>query len=190
MPVPNMTAPNRPNRATVALQVVLAILFLSNIALNLVQRREIERLNKALSHTRLSLAARRFEGGDPLESLEVIDGAGARRMLTTRDGAEHLLAVVDPECSSCAETADALRLLRPAISTAVISVGTVAATSAFAAQHQLPYPAYTLSERNFPLLRQKFESYPQVLRINGGGVVTQVCDEVRACVGAAAPRVP
>jgi hypothetical protein len=178
-----MTPPNRPHRATVALQVLLAILFIGNIALNLVQRREIERLQKALSHTRLSLAARRFERGDPLEALEVVDGTGARRMLSTRDGSEHLIAVVDPECSSCAETAEALRLLRPALSTAVISVGTVAATSAFAARHQLPYPAYTLSDRNFPLLRQKFESYPQVLRINGGGVVTAVCDEVKACVG-------
>lgn len=165
---------------SLVLQALLVVVFLVNVAMNVRQRREIARLGKSVQELRQSLAARRLLRGDPLAELEVLDRRSAPRILNARDGVARLMVVVDPGCETCAATASELASVHAP--TWVISLAGVDATNKFAGEHHLGDSVFALSPRNYPLLRQKLAGFPQIVRLDGRGLVEKTCGTVRECV--------
>ncbi len=167
-------------RFLIALIAVLLALLAVNVGFSFKQQRQIRTLTHEVRLAREQSAPRRFDKGDQIDRLDVVDTAGVQQVLQARQHDQQMVVVVNPSCASCLVLAEELRKTPPAIPVWVLSVGDPAATAKFATEQKLS-GVYALAPGADPSLRPRFRATPQVF-ILANGIVRSTCERVTGCV--------
>lgn len=176
-----------------AVNAAFVLVFVWLAVNNIILRRQLNDMQQEVIRARRALSSTAFAPGDRLDSMRLVDLAGAERLFDLKRVAQPtLFAIVDPSCSSCEELAkDAARLARenPRLFVKVIALGDRDGAVAFSNRIEMPNNVFQLPADTPAVLRQKLMAAPQAFVVAPRGIVVATCERIAQCV-AGLGRVP